>query len=61
MKVLDQRDLTLMNISLVVRFSGLTLVAQFGYASVLTYMLLILSLFIPIWLIVSELNARMSG
>ncbi|MBO6792390.1 MAG: hypothetical protein JJ895_00675 [Balneolaceae bacterium] len=50
-----------MNISLVVRFSGLTLVAQFGYASVLTYMLLILSLFIPIWLIVSELNARMSG
>jgi len=50
-----------MNISLVVGFSGLTLVAQFGYASVIMYLLLIITLFIPTGLIVSELNARLPG
>lgn len=60
-KALGFRDLTLMNISLVVGFSGLTLVAQFGYASILMYLIVMLLLFIPTGLIVAELNARLPG
>lgn len=60
-KALGFRDLTLMNISLVVGFSGLTLVAQFGYSSIIMYMLVMVLLFIPSGLIIAELNTKLPG
>ncbi len=60
-KVLGLKDLTLMNISLVVGFSGLTLVAQFGFSSVIMYLIVMILLFIPSSIVISELNARLPG
>ena len=60
-KVLGLKDLTLMNISLVVGFSGLTLVAQFGFSSVIMYLIVMILLFVPSSIVISELNARLPG
>lgn len=60
-KVLGLKDLTLMNISLVVGFSGLTLVAQFGFSSVIMYLIVMILLFVPSSIVISELNSRLPG
>jgi len=49
----------LLNISCIVSLSSLAQVAQFGYASLLLFVLAILTFLIPSGLMVAELNARM--
>jgi amino acid transporter len=58
-RVLNLKDLVLLNITCIFGFSSLAQVAQFGFASMPLYVLAILSFLIPTGLVVAELNARM--
>ncbi|MGD8328258.1 MAG: APC family permease [Acidobacteriota bacterium] len=52
-------DLVFLNVSCIFGFSSLAQVAQFGYGSLLLFVLAILTFLIPSGLMVAELNARM--
>jgi glutamate:GABA antiporter len=53
------KDLVLLNIACIVGLTSLAQVAQFGFGSIILYILAIIAYLIPSGLIVSELNARM--
>lgn len=57
-RVLGLKDLVLLNIVSIVGVTSLAQVAQFGYGSIILYVLAIIAYLIPSGLIVSELNAR---
>jgi amino acid transporter len=58
-RALRLKDLVLLNIACIVGLTSLAQVAQFGFGSIILYILAIIAYLIPSGLIVSELNARM--
>lgn len=58
-RTLGLKDLVLLNIACIVGLTSLAQVAQFGFGSLILYILAIIAYLIPSGLIVSELNARM--
>ena len=58
-RALDLKDIVLLNIACVVSLTSMAQVAQFGFGSILLYVLAMLFFLIPSGLAVSELNARM--
>ncbi len=58
-RALGLKDLVLMNIASIIALSSLAQVAQFGFGSLLLYVIAVLTFLIPSGLMVAELNARM--
>ncbi len=58
-RVLNLKDLVMLNVICIFGYSSLAQVAQFGFASMPLYLLAILTFLIPAGLTVAELNARM--
>jgi amino acid transporter len=58
-RALNLKDLVLLNIAAIVGLSSLAQVAQFGYGSLLMYVIAIFTFLIPSGLMVAELNALM--